>query len=92
MTEREKLIDALWLKHGSGDQLNQIIEECAELIVAVRHHMRGKATMYGVLKEAADVQCMLEQLFQMYATPQDVKQLVGESFERARLSLNAVQS
>lgn len=41
--------------HGEGRQWNQLIEECAELIVEVRHRDRGRNTPADVAGEVADV-------------------------------------
>jgi NTP pyrophosphatase (non-canonical NTP hydrolase) len=45
------------------DQLNQLQEECAELIVAINHHRRAKKsdTMANLVEEIADVSIMIEQ-------------------------------
>lgn len=49
-------------KYGANAQMDQTIEECAELIVALRHYRRGKATDDDVCGELADVAIMLEQM------------------------------
>jgi NTP pyrophosphatase (non-canonical NTP hydrolase) len=38
-----------------------VVEECAELIVAVRHMQRGRNTVNQLADEIADVQIMLDQ-------------------------------
>jgi NTP pyrophosphatase (non-canonical NTP hydrolase) len=45
------------------DQLNQLQEECAELVVAINHHRRAKngETMAAIIEEIADVSIMIEQ-------------------------------
>lgn len=53
--------------YGVGPQLGQTAEECAELIVAANHYMRGRATTDKLAEEAADVELMLAQ----------VKEIVG---------------
>lgn len=49
-------------KYGANAQMDQTIEECAELIVALRHYRRGKATEQDVLGELADVAIMVDQM------------------------------
>lgn len=58
---QDTLKDALD-KWGPTAQVNQTVEECAELIVALRHHARGKATRDDVASEVADVLVMALQL------------------------------
>jgi len=57
-TER-LLLDALGI-YGAEFQLEQTIEECAELIVALRHLRRGKTS--DVVTELADVAIMIQQM------------------------------
>lgn len=40
------------------DNLNQLQEECAELIVAVNHYRRGRITLMELAEEIADVYLM----------------------------------
>ena len=47
-------------KWGANDQLNMVIEECAELIHAISKYRRGKPN--SLLDEMADVEIMLEQM------------------------------
>lgn len=49
-------------KWGTVSQVNQAIEECSELILALRHYDRGKATLENVASEIADVEIMCAQL------------------------------
>lgn len=48
--------------YGPPEQMRQTIEECGELIVALRHFERGKATYDDVIGEIADVIIMCEQM------------------------------
>lgn len=47
---------------GRENQIDQAIEEMAELIAALRHHARGKCDRAAVVTEIADVQIMMGQL------------------------------
>ena len=47
---------------GHDSQMDQLIEECAELIVAIHHLRRSKDNLLPVLEELADVEIMLEQM------------------------------
>lgn len=48
--------------HGSTAQIDMAVEECAELIVALRHHVRGRASLTESATEIADVLIMCAQL------------------------------
>ena len=48
--------------YGKESQINQAFEEMGELIVAINHWRRGRATKEDVLSEIADVAIMCEQL------------------------------
>ena len=45
---------------GVDNQLDQAIEECAELICAIRHHRRGRSC--SLVEEIADVEIMISQM------------------------------
>lgn len=47
---------------GSDHQMDQAIEECAELVVAIRHYRRGRASLSDIAEEIADVEIMMAQL------------------------------
>ena len=48
-------------KWGREAQLNMLVEECGELIVAVEKFRRGKGAT-NLIEECADVQIMLKQV------------------------------
>ena len=48
--------------YGASNQLDQAIEECGELIVAIRHYKRGRISLAELADEVADVKIMMEQL------------------------------
>lgn len=60
----KKVVNSL----GNKSQLGMAIEECAELIVAIRHYSRGRATIKDVAQEVADVEIMCGQLREMIGT------------------------
>ena len=48
--------------YGAPAQLDQFIEELAELIVAINHLRRGRADIEHVLQEMVDVDIMMKQM------------------------------
>jgi len=76
---------------GETAQLDQAIEECAELIVAINKYKRvafygdsgtAEDAIAGVKEEAADVLIMLEQLAEMYGGFEDMKALKLRKMEK----------
>ena len=59
MSEKEILIKAI-NTYGKIEQENMAIEECSELIQAIRHKHRDRKN--NIAEEIADVEIMLEQL------------------------------
>jgi|GEM_PF-1698460 len=47
---------------GADQQMDQAIEECAELVVAIRHYRRHRASLTAIAEEIADVEIMMAQL------------------------------
>ena len=70
---------ALW---GEQAQYDQMIEECAELSVALLHYRRDKGGSAAVIDEMADVILMLGQLRWMFGADQ-----VDQAVERKRSKL-----
>lgn len=58
----DKIYQATLAKWGEEAQYDQAVEECAELIIALKHFRRGKAERQSVIDELADVTLMLGQL------------------------------
>lgn len=53
-------------KWGVEAQYDQAIEECAELIAALKHFKRGRIGEEAVIAELADVWLMVQQLTYMF--------------------------
>ncbi|MEA3363514.1 MAG: antitoxin, partial [Thermodesulfobacteriota bacterium] len=64
----EQLYQATLAKWGEDAQYDQAVEECAELIAALKHFRRGKVDQQAVIDELADVTLMLGQLTWMFGT------------------------
>ncbi len=64
----EEIYQATLDKWGSEAQYDQMIEECAELIAALKHYKRGRIGENEVIEELADVTLMLGQLSWMLGT------------------------
>lgn len=65
--DRTKLLKLAIGKFGVESQINQTIEECAELIVAINHHRRGKINLKKVIEEIIGVKIMIEQMELIFA-------------------------
>lgn len=68
--ELEQLYQATIDKWGEDAQYDQAVEECAELIAALKHYRRGKIDKQAVIGELADVSLMLGQLCWMFGQNQ----------------------
>jgi NTP pyrophosphatase (non-canonical NTP hydrolase) len=63
--EYQPLYRATLAKWGEAAQYEQMVEECAELIAALKHFQRGKIERRQLIDELADVQLMVGQLIWM---------------------------
>ncbi|MDX2494426.1 MAG: antitoxin [Desulfuromusa sp.] len=77
----EQLYQATLAKWGEEAQYDQAVEECAELITALKHFRRGKVNQQAVIDELADVTLMLGQLTWMFGTEQ-VDEAVKNKLEK----------
>ncbi len=62
----DKIYQATIARWGVDAQYDQAIEECAELIAALKHFKRGKISRQEVIDELADATLMLGQLRWMF--------------------------
>lgn len=60
--ERQDLYQRAIATWGADDELAMLYEEIGELLVALGHLRRKRATVQDVLGEVADVRVMLEQV------------------------------
>ena len=74
-------------KWGEESQLEMAVEECAELIVSIKHLRRGRVGVVTMLEEAADTYITVSQL--RLLAPTAVDQLVGEKLDRLEKLLEA---
>ena len=59
---RSHIYRAALEKWGERAQYEQMVEECAELIAALKHYERGKVDRKELIAELADVTLMVGQL------------------------------
>lgn len=68
--EEIEICHEAWKFYGEDDQLDMLVEECAELIQAVNKYKRSRGkdrvaienALYHLAEEAADVNILLEQV------------------------------
>lgn len=66
MKDMERIYRAALDKWGVEAQYDQTIEECAELIAALKHFKREKVDEEQIVSELADVTLMIGQLTWMF--------------------------
>ncbi len=62
MTKYHNIYRAALAKWGEEAQFDQAVEECAELIAALKHFKRDKVGRQQIIDELADVALMVGQL------------------------------
>jgi len=65
MMDFKELCKEALAKWGAEAQLDQTIEECAELIQAIQKHRR-RGEIRNLIEEAVDVEIMIDQLKTMF--------------------------
>ncbi|NCO53301.1 MAG: antitoxin [Deltaproteobacteria bacterium] len=68
--EYQPIYRATLAKWGAEAQYEQMVEECAELIAALKHFQRGKIGRSELIDELADVRLMVGQLSWMLGEDQ----------------------
>lgn len=88
MTDMERVYRAALEKWGVEAQYDQTIEECAELIAALKHLKRDKVDEEQIVSELADVTLMIGQLTWMFGEER-VKEAVARKLEKLAGLLDA---
>lgn len=65
LSDHNALYQAALEKWGEAAQFDQAVEECAEMIAAIKHFRRGKVNEQAVIDELADVLLMVGQMVYM---------------------------
>ncbi len=78
-------------KWGEDAQYDQAVEECAELIIALKHFRRGKVGQQAVIDELADVTLMLGQLGWMIG-PELIEEAVHKKLNKLNKLLKSDNS
>ena len=81
---KEKLYNLAIATYGDEEQINQGIEEMAELIQAINKFRRNpcEETLNGIEEEIADVEIMLKQYKIIYAASMAVERIKNEKLRR----------
>lgn len=80
------IYDQALSQYGISAQVDMLIEEMAELMVALLHDRRGRET--NIPEEIADVQIMLEQIIQFFGIENAVKEQKDRKIMRLSERLN----
>lgn len=88
MKDMERVYRAALEKWGVEAQYDQTIEECAELIAALKHLKRDKVDEEQIISELADVTLMIGQLTWMFGEER-VKAAVARKLEKLAGLLDA---
>jgi len=81
-----ELYQATLKKWGDEAQYDQAIEECAELIAALKHFKRGKVDETVIISELADVTLMIGQLTWMFGA-EKIDQAISEKLKKLKILL-----
>lgn len=87
--QMENIYRATLDKWGEEAQYDQAVEECAELITALKHYRRGKIDKQAVIEELADVTLMLGQLSWMFGSEQVDKTVTAKLIKLDKLLTSA---
>ena len=84
----DKRIKQIAGHYGSSHQQRQCIEELTELSLALQQYRKGKATIYDIASEIADVQIMLQQMMFFFGLSSKVEEetefKINRQLERIR--------
>ncbi len=88
MNKYHDIYRAALAKWGEEAQFDQAVEECAELIAALKHYKRDKVDRQQIIDELADVTLMVGQLVFMFGEDR-VEQAIETKLNKLRTLLSA---
>ena len=91
MTKYHDIYRAALAKWGEEAQFDQAVEECAELIAALKHFKRDKVGQQQIVDELADVALMVGQLSFMLGEDR-VEQAIESKLCKLKLLLSTDES
>lgn len=74
-------------RYGVHNQKDMLVEECAELIVAIKHEKRERVEAIHVMEEIADVWIMLNQIMMTY-DKDTMRQAIVDKIKRIETRMN----
>ena len=86
--DRSDVYRATLEKWGEKAQYEQMVEECAELIAALKHYERGKIGRSEIIAELADVTLMVGQLTWMLGEEEVATAIDGKLEKLGKLLLD----
>lgn len=60
--ERMEIVERVAKHYGFTAQLDMMVEECGEMIVAINHYKRQRVSTERLIEEFADIWIMLKQM------------------------------
>ena len=70
-------------KFDTDNRINQLQEECAELICVANHYRRNRVPVRNVAEEMADVRVLMEQvMLKLGITEDDIKKIAQSKIYR----------
>lgn len=88
--QKKHIYDQAISQYGINAQVDMLIEEMAELMMALLHDRRGRKS--NIPEEIADVQIMLEQIIQFFGIENAVKEQKDRKIMRLSERLNMKES
>jgi len=83
------ILDRAMKQYGIEAQLDMLVEECSELILAIQHMKRGRVGWDEVAEEIADVIIMTNQFHTLDGISDMIHKKEREKIERLEKRLNA---
>ncbi len=83
MKQYGEIYRAALQRWGEDAQFDQAVEECAELITALKHYRRGRVSQEAIVAELADVALMVGQLSYMLGESK-VEEAIERKVEKLR--------
>lgn len=89
--QRLMIIEDIASQYGLLSQLDMMVEECGELIVAINHYKRQRVKEDEVIEEIADVWIVLVQLALLLGQ-KDVIEMVDKKLRRVERVINELKN
>lgn len=89
--ERMEIVERVAKHYGFTPQLDMMVEECGEMIVAINHYKRQRVSKQRLVEEFADIWIVLKQMG-VFLDENNIAKIVDYKLRRVERVINELKN